>query len=93
MSGEREKIELHAIYTKSGTLKIIDQHGRTIDGVHPGMRSAGDRADRVLVEVTLSADAWPFDVPRAEIKLSVPLEVEERLPDWMAEFLATADAL
>lgn len=82
-----EKIELHAIYRKDGSVEIRDQHGREIDGVLGNLRTY-DQKERVLVELELEAPHWPLDIPRATVKISIPLEVEERLPDWMVEHLA-----
>lgn len=80
-----EKIELHAIYRKDGRIEIRDQHGREFDGVADTLASALERARQVVVGYELEAPRWPTDPPHVEIRIRVPLDVEERLPDWMLE--------
>lgn len=83
-----EKIELHAIYRKNGSVTIMDQHGREIDGVPATLASLRDDQERILVRLELQAPEYPGWRPHAEITVRVPLEVEERLPEWMREYLA-----
>lgn len=83
-----EKIEFHAVYTKKHSILVVDQHGREIDGVPDTLASARDAERRVITKVEVESPHWPGDRPHVEITVRVPLEVEERLPDWMLEHLA-----
>ena len=82
MAVVNEKIELHAIYRKNGAVEVRDQHGREFDGEPDTLMQS---RDRVIVGIDLEAPRWPGERPYVEIHIRVPLEVEERLPDWMLE--------
>lgn len=87
MSDQDEKIKLHAVYRKNGAVTVHDQHGRSFDAE---MDIGGfKRLDQesTLIELTMVAPHFPLDKPKVEVKITVPLEVEERLPGWMQEHL------
>jgi hypothetical protein len=79
-----DKIELQAIYMKTGEVVICDQEGRRFE-CQEDSRLNYDQSC-VLVQTALEAPRWPTDLPHAEITFRVPLQVEERLPDWMRQF-------
>lgn len=83
---KKEKIKLYAVYRKDHTVTICDQDGREFEAEPATVFSTRD--DTVLIELELEAPHWYIDKPRANIKISVPLEVEERLPEWMQEYLS-----
>lgn len=90
MKEDNEPIKIYAIYRKNATIEIRDQHGRKFEATSEtlaGMLS-GESETSVRIEVALEAPRWPTDKPHAEIRIRVPLEVEERLPEWMREYLA-----
>ncbi len=83
---DKEKIKLHAVYRKDGTITICDQDGREFEA-EPSTYMTANNPSAVLIELELEAPHWFLDKPRANIKISVPLDVEERLPEWMVEHL------
>lgn len=84
---EKKKIELQAIYRKNGSITVCDQDGREFESVPDTMASAYDRNSIVCTGIELEAPEWPADIPHATVSFRIPLKVEERLPDWMQEYL------
>lgn len=82
---DESKIKLYAIYTKKNTLLICDQDGREFEGVPDSVENY--RKDQVVIRVEMEAPMYPLDLPHATISIRVPLKVEERLPEWMQEFI------
>lgn len=82
-----DKIKLHAVFRKTGRLTVCDQFGREFDAQGREEVSMGAKAERVMTDLTLQAPYWPDAAPRAEIQFSIPLEVEERLPTYLADIL------
>lgn len=80
-----EKIKIQGVYMKKGGVKIFDQHGREFDATPDGLYAT--ESEHVMVKVDLEAPRWWGDIPHAEVTFRVPLKVEERLPDWMIEYL------
>jgi hypothetical protein len=83
---DKDKIKLHAIHRKDGSITICDQDGREFDAQENS--PSADRRYRIWESLELVAPQWIGDIPRANITISVPLEVEERLPEWMIEYLS-----